>query len=109
DVNMLLEALDSLNCGLDNVPHTVRARTASPSPRQSMPCTLGDWAGEIIARPAFGMSKTTAQAHLVVLSVAELGFGDGAPLADVHARARHLGLELCAAEVGPQLRLQYLD
>jgi hypothetical protein len=30
-------------------------------------------------------------------------------LAAVYARARQLGFELAAAEVGPQLRLQYMD
>jgi hypothetical protein len=56
------------------------------------------------------MSKTQTQVDLVVVSVSELGFGtDSALIAEVHARARQLGLELCAPEVAPLLRLQYLD
>jgi hypothetical protein len=34
---------------------------------------------------------------------------DGATFAEIHAHAIELGLELCAPEVGPQLRLQYPD
>jgi hypothetical protein len=48
--------------------------------------------------------------ELVALSAVELGFKtDTVPLAAVYAQARQLGFELAAAEVGPQLRLQYLD
>jgi len=44
------------------------------------------------------------------VSAAELGFQtDTASLADIYARARQLGFELAAAEVAPQLRLQYFD
>jgi hypothetical protein len=47
---------------------------------------------------------------LVAVSVAELGFQtDTASLADIYARARQLGFGLAAAEVAPQLRLQYFD
>ncbi len=44
------------------------------------------------------------------MSAAELGFQTGTVrLAEVYARARQLGFGLAAAEVGPQLRLQYFD
>jgi hypothetical protein len=46
---------------------------------------------------------------LVVVSVAELGFPDGATLKDIYAKAKTFDLELCPCEVGPQLRLQYMD
>ena len=43
-----------------------------------------------------------------MLSAADLGVeSDQASLAEVYQRARHAGLELCPAEVGPQLRLDY--
>jgi hypothetical protein len=71
---------------------------------------VGDTADEILGRPAFNLSKMTRDARLVVLAVSELGFEEeGASLADIYARARQLGLELCPAEVGPELRLQYLN
>jgi hypothetical protein len=68
-----------------------------------------DTADELLSRPAFNLSKTRRDARLVVLAVSELGFQEeGVSLADISARARQLGFELCPAEVGPQLRLQYL-
>ena len=46
---------------------------------------------------------------LVVVSAAELGTPPETSLVDVYARAQESGLALAPAEVGPQLRLQYLD
>jgi hypothetical protein len=81
-----------------------------PGTATPLRCGLGDSAAEIIGRPAFRLSRARADVDLVVLSVSELGFKDeGATMAEIHARAQQLGLELCPAEVGPQLRLQYLD
>ena len=42
-------------------------------------------------------------------SVADLGFSNGASYKDICAKAIEIGLELCAAEVGPVLRLTYDD
>ena len=46
---------------------------------------------------------------LVVVSGADLGTPTETSLVDVYARAQERGLALAPAEVGPQLRLQYLD
>jgi hypothetical protein len=70
---------------------------------------IGDGASDILGRPAFTVAPEEAEMDLVVVSVAELGFGAGADREYVFSRAQELGLELCPAEVGPQLRLQYLD
>lgn len=73
-------------------------------------CVIGNSAEEILARPAFtvGTSKTTVE--LFAVSAAELGFQTAtAPLADIYARAQQFGFALAAAEVAPQLRLQYFD
>lgn len=43
------------------------------------------------------------------MTVAELGFKNGARRDAIYARAIELGLQLCPAEVGPALRLQYPD
>ncbi|MEK7185229.1 MAG: hypothetical protein AAB726_01265 [Patescibacteria group bacterium] len=70
---------------------------------------VGDWANDILGKPAFTASETEQEVNLVNLSVAELGFKDGARYDQICAKAQELGLELCPNEVGPQLRLQYTD
>jgi hypothetical protein len=71
-------------------------------------CSVGDLAAEALDDTAFPISESRATVELAVLTASELGFGaEGAPLREVYARAAKLGLELCPAEVGPQLRLQY--
>lgn len=70
---------------------------------------IDGWGNDILGRPAFKASKTEIQVDLVNVSVAELGFKDGATRADIYKQALELGLELCPNEVGPQLRLQYKD
>jgi hypothetical protein len=78
---------------------------------ETAPChmTIADDADEILGRPAFPFIKTPVELDLVVLSVFELGFGDETSLHHIYARAVALGFELCPAEVGPALRLNYLD
>jgi hypothetical protein len=71
---------------------------------------VGDSADEILGRPGFSFSKTEAQVNVVLFTAAELEFQEGyIPLAEIYRRAAEFGLELCPAELGPQLRLQYLD
>ncbi len=70
---------------------------------------IGTWANDILGKPAFTAAAAESTLDLVVASVAELGFRNGATTADIYARAKSFGLELCPAEVGPQLRLQYAD
>jgi hypothetical protein len=73
-------------------------------------CNVGRQAAEILARPTFTLGSHKTDVELVAVSPAQLGFtSDAVTLADVYARARQLGLELAAAEVGPQLRIQYFD
>jgi len=73
-------------------------------------CNVGGAAGEILARPAFTIGSKAIDVELVAVSAAELGFKtDTVTLASIYARARKLGFALAAAEVGPQLRIQYFD
>jgi hypothetical protein len=73
-------------------------------------CSIGGLAEEILARPAFTVGARQTSVELFAVSVAELGFQIGtARLADIYARAQQLGFGFAAAEVAPQLRLQFLD
>ncbi len=114
DVNLLREDLDSTHCGRKAADPQVAGlgsiRVGTAKPRQP-PCNLGDAASEVIGRPAFKLSRTRTELDLVVLTAADLGLDreDGVSLDDIYARAELLGFALCPAEVGPQLRLQYLD
>jgi hypothetical protein len=110
NANELRDALDSTHCRIE------RAGTHAPPPisiynDSTAPyCHLEALANEIIGRPAFTLKRTKSQLDLVVVSVFDLGFGkQGAPIKDIFARAQLLGFALCPPEVGPQLRLQYLD
>ena len=48
-------------------------------------------------------------AEIATLSVAELGFGEGATYGQLTARALESGLTECPLELGPHLRMQFLD
>jgi len=68
---------------------------------------ISDWAADILKKVTVASAET--ELDLVLVSVAELGFKDGATYKDICDRALECGLEFCPAEVGPQLRLQYED
>ena len=68
---------------------------------------VGDYAGQILNKTE--VSQTEVELDLVVVTVGELGFKDGARRDVFYARAIELGLQLCPAEVGPSLRLLYKD
>ena len=73
-------------------------------------CGVGDLVQQLLSRSSFPLSATKATVDLVALSVVELGLqNETAALAEIYARAKELGFRLAAAEVGPQLRLQYFD
>ncbi len=68
-------------------------------------CNTGNRADDILGK--IKISETEEEVNLVVTTVKELGFKNDACYADICKRAHELGLELCPAEVGPQLRLWY--
>lgn len=70
---------------------------------------VSDWSFDVMRRPAFTLASQEATVDLAIVSVGEFGFTKATPLRDIHARAIELGLQLCPAEVGPQLRLQFPD
>lgn len=65
------------------------------------------WAREILYK--IHVSQLQIQLELAVVLVASLGFDKATRYDIICAKAKELGLELCPAEVGPALRLTYLD
>ena len=55
------------------------------------------------------LSGVEEDIELILVSVRDLGFKNGATCKEIFDRAFEMGLGLCPAEVGPQLALQYLD
>ncbi len=91
----------TVKLGLHKSPKDYRAAIKSAKMK------IGDWGDDILGR--ITCSQEEVDLDLVVLSVGELGFKGSARYADICTKAVELGLELCPAEVGPALRLQYGD
>ena len=72
-------------------------------------CRVSDWVTDLLGKPAFSVAKEQIEVDLVKVTVAELGFPNGATVHDIYEAAFKLDLVRCPNEVGPQLRLQYLD
>ncbi|MFH1088418.1 MAG: hypothetical protein V1719_01085, partial [Patescibacteria group bacterium] len=70
---------------------------------------ISDWANDIMDKPAFTVANQPETIDLVFVTVAELGFPDGATRKDIYEKALSLGLSLCPPEVGSALRLAYPD
>lgn len=67
-------------------------------------------AGRVLfAHDGFTTHDQASRLTTIELSVANLGCSTGANMAHIHERAARLGLSLCPLELGPHLRLQYLD
>jgi hypothetical protein len=71
--------------------------------------SMNESADRLFASDLFTTSETRYSVTIVERTVHELGFPQGASLAEIYTRAAALGLGLCPIEVGPHLRLQYLD
>jgi hypothetical protein len=70
---------------------------------------ISDYARDIMGKKEFAIASSETTVDLVIRSVKELGFTRATPLREIYAKAQEIGLGLCPAEVGPQLRLQYTD
>ncbi len=70
---------------------------------------FNDSARMLLAHDALLISDEVAVVETVELAVRDLGFADGATIAQIHERAADLGLSQCPLELGPFLRLQFLD
>ncbi len=70
---------------------------------------MNELAERLFASEWFTTSATRYSVLTLELTVRDLGFPRGATWAEIDAAARALGLALCPLELGPHLRLQYLD
>lgn len=72
-------------------------------------CRISVCATDILGKPSFSVASQATEVDLIKVTVSELGFPNGASVHDIYETALKRGLVRCPAEVGPQLRLQYLD
>ncbi|MBP2078422.1 helicase [Oceanobacillus polygoni] len=70
---------------------------------------MNEYGERLLTDERFTTSETTYSLKTIELTVRNLGFPDGATLPTIFKRASELGLELCPHELGPHLRLKYLD
>jgi hypothetical protein len=63
----------------------------------------------LFAADQFTTSDINYRLETVELTVMDLGFPAGATTAELYKRASMLGLEMCPLELGPHLRLQYVE
>jgi len=66
---------------------------------------VSSYANDLLESKDFETSPNTEQTDLVRLTVKDMGFSNGATTEEIYKRAEELGLELCAPEIGPRLRL----
>jgi len=63
----------------------------------------------LFASRSFTTSEASSTVRTVEISVMDLGFPLGANINQVFGAAAAMGLALCPVELGPHLRIQYLD
>lgn len=68
---------------------------------------ISEYTGRVFA--GMKLAEVVTELELVIVSVAELGFLNGATFEQIVKRAKELGLELCLVEAGTALRLAYKD
>jgi hypothetical protein len=71
--------------------------------------SLNEYGERLFADDLLTASAERYWVETVELTVAGLGFQEGAPLDQIFQRAGELGLSMCPLELGPYTRLQYLD
>ncbi len=76
---------------------------------QQQSILMNEFADRLFADNKFTTSDTRYNLETVELTVRDLGFPDGATMGEIFQKATELGLELCPLELGPHLRLAYLD
>lgn len=66
-------------------------------------------AEDLFADDRFQLSAQEVEVPILVHSLADLGFADGATYPQIMLRAQEQGLKECPLELGPHLRLKYQE
>jgi hypothetical protein len=105
----------SPQCGSDQPAVTRTVRTGGVSKSELLTrlqlagVRLNEAALTLFADERFTTSTVSSDMEIVELSVAGLGFREGATLGELVDKAASMGLSLCPMELGPHLRLQFTD
>jgi hypothetical protein len=70
---------------------------------------LNKYANIIFNSSLFAASNEKRRINIVVFSVKDLGFANGATLSEIINKSLGIGLSLCAIDVGAYLRLGYFE
>ena len=70
---------------------------------------MNEYGEKLFTDDKFTTSNKKYSLQTVELTVGDLGFPDGANTDRIFKRAEDLGLKLCPLELGPHLRMEYLD
>ncbi|MBD7938281.1 helicase [Cytobacillus sp. Sa5YUA1] len=71
--------------------------------------SMNQYGEKLLSDDKFTTSEKKYSLEIVELAVRDFGFPDGATMPGLIKKANQLGLELCPLEIGPYLRLEYLD
>ncbi|MCM3740310.1 helicase [Oceanobacillus luteolus] len=70
---------------------------------------MNEYAKKLFSDDRFITSHAKYRLKIFDVTVEDLGFTNGATLPQIFKKAIKLGLELCPLELGPHLRLEYVD
>jgi len=71
--------------------------------------SMNEYGEMLLKDDHFTVSNTKYSLQTVELTIGDLGFSEGATTPQIYIKAKELNLELCPLELGPYLRLSYLD
>ena len=71
--------------------------------------SMNKYGERLLSDDKFTTSESKYSLKTVELTVRDLGFPNGATMTQIFKRASELGLKLCPLELGPHLRLEYLN
>lgn len=97
---------------MDSIPHNIFVGGTSKNNLKDAlarhDVKTNEYAEMLFEDASFKVSEAVYSARPVQISVANLGFADGATTESIHNAAKNRGLSICPLEVGPYLRLHFL-